>query len=207
MVLGHADDHVERQDARREIGLRHVDDGSRARPNGDLEFLLDGPIQPADLDQLTAGQLDSGEVGDPVGSVHDEVARQCREVGESQEPVGYVAGQGRGGRQEESGRRPTGNEGSLVVGQFGQSASGRGLELDEVDEALRGQGHRLHDLARHQRTAEDRERRAAVDDRLDAEAAIDRAALAPRNVERASARHPDGADWPDWRRYRRAMSA
>ena len=170
--MGDVANDVERHHCRREVELRHVQDAGRPGGEGRLELGLIGRHVRADLDERSAGETDREVVGNTVGAVDDELGRQPRPI-ERRDAVRHAPGDERRRRQEQAGSCATAHEGRLVVGQLGDPPSDRGLELGQVNERLGGLGHRCQHGRRHERTAEDRKRRPTVDDRLDAERAVD----------------------------------
>ena len=134
------------------------------------------PVRAADLDQPAAREADGQVVRDPMGAMNHEVAWPPIELLEAQDPVVGIARDRRRGRQEEPRRGTAADERRLIAGNVREPPADRRLQLDEIDEALRRLAHRLEYRRRHQRSTQDREGRAPVDDRLDAQAAIDVAA-------------------------------
>jgi hypothetical protein len=182
VMAGGLDDRGEWQDVAGEVRLRDVDDGRGLRRQQRAQLatgLSPGPAAwrlpglRAELDQCSTGQLDDGGVGDAMRPMDDELARVGLQLVEAKDAVACPAGHGGGGGQEQPGRGAARHEGRLVAGELGEAPTDRVLELDQVDEGAGRLVHRVEHLGRHERAAEDRERRPAVDDRLDAEPSID----------------------------------
>jgi hypothetical protein len=147
------------------------DHGHRGRLRIDRAAEVAGRL---DVHERHADHPEGVVVRVPVRLLDDDLALHAGQVRELIDFLRVIASGDRAGGEAQGRRRPCRNERRLRAGQLGQPPADLSLQVVNPHELLRRFLHRLRHFRRHECAAESGERSVGIDERLHAQAGVER---------------------------------